>query len=148
MTLIAGVFFTFLYRDTRALNQIEDSIDRAVAQLPPNQRVVNGLTDSDRRVNRFVHMVDRACIGVCFSYGNYEPTTKQFRVQVARVNAINVFETWASSQVETGSYMVKTTDLPLFQIYSDGNQIRPRPLEAGHLSGVGLIRLGDEESGQ
>ena len=32
------------------------------------------------------HMIDRACIGYCFSYGNYEPSSGVFRVRAAPGN--------------------------------------------------------------
>ena len=32
------------------------------------QRVVTGIADAGLRVNAFTHMIDRACLGVCYSY--------------------------------------------------------------------------------
>src|SRR5208282_5966424 len=62
---IAGVFFTFLYQDTGTIK-------------PP-------FLDSRVLVQ---HIADRACIGHCFSYGNYEPASAQFRV---RANPGNLY---------------------------------------------------------
>jgi len=34
-------------------------------------------------VQFIAHSVDRACIGHCFSYSNYEPSSGQFRVRAS-----------------------------------------------------------------
>ena len=49
--LLAAVFFVFLFRDERALNNFEDRMDGIVAQLPPGQRVVSPIIDPGLRVN-------------------------------------------------------------------------------------------------
>src|SRR5581483_5632654 len=77
--LVTAVFFACLFHDERSLNRLEARIDRAVAQLPPGQRVVSSIQDSTLRANALTHMIDRACIGHCYSYANYEPSTAQFR---------------------------------------------------------------------
>ena len=43
MTAIALVFFGMSYRDEAALNRMESKMARAVAELPPGQRVVSAL---------------------------------------------------------------------------------------------------------
>ena len=73
LTAVAAVFFVFIYRDERALNSVEDRMQDAVAQLSPGQRVVSGVIDPDLRVPTLDHMIDRVCVGRCFSYANYEP---------------------------------------------------------------------------
>src|SRR5689334_6332569 len=66
----------FLYRDGAILNRYEDRMTAAVAGLK-DARVVIGLNDPSIRANPFTHMIDRACLGVCYSFGNYEPSTAQ-----------------------------------------------------------------------
>ena len=80
--VVAILFFGLLYRDDAILNGYEDRMTAAVAHLK-GQRVVTGMADPALRVNVFTHMIDRACLGVCYSYGNYEPSTDQFRVRGA-----------------------------------------------------------------
>jgi hypothetical protein len=48
MAVIALVFFGLSYADERALNRVETEMERAVAQLPPGQRVVSVLADPER----------------------------------------------------------------------------------------------------
>lgn len=113
---IALVFFAFLYRDERLLNDFEDRLDAAVAQLPEQQRVILGVRDPTLRVNALAHMIDRACVGRCYSYANYEASTRQFRVRVESPNGF-VASTYAdSSALQNGGYLVRGFDLPLYQV--------------------------------
>ena len=116
MAAAAAIFFAFLYQDESALNRVEDRMDRVVAQLPPGQRVVSALMDTNLREFSLLHVVDRACLGRCFSYANYEPSVGQFRVRAARENGIvtpNFRDSWA---MQAGGYVVKPRDLPLYRI--------------------------------
>jgi len=64
---IAVVFFGFLYEDTGAINRMEDQVARLVRTLPKDQRVMGTiLAPEDSRVT-MQHILDRACIGYCFS---------------------------------------------------------------------------------
>jgi hypothetical protein len=116
---IAAVFFSFLYKDTATLNQIEEQAERKVHLLPPGQRVIAPLLPfrGDGRIG-FEHIVDRACIEQCFSYDNYEPSTGQFRVRVQSENPFVMANQGAANAVSQGrEYIVKPQDLPLFEIY-------------------------------
>jgi len=116
MAAIAVVFFGLSYRDERALNQIETQMARAVAQLPPGRRVVSALGIPQSRVKSLVHVIDRVCIGRCFSYANYEPGTWQFRVQALRENPIVVLDYRDSWDLQAGQYVVKPRDLPIYKV--------------------------------
>lgn len=116
MAAIALVFFALSYRDERALNQLESKMERAVAQLPPGQRVVSALEDQDRRVRSLTHMIDRVCLGRCFSYANYEPCTRQFRVRAESENPIVVWSYRDSWDIQNSGYVVKPHDLPLYKV--------------------------------
>jgi len=116
MAGIALVFFGLTYADDRALNQVETEMERAVAQLPPGQRVVSVLADPESRVNPLAHLVDRICVGRCFSYANYEPATAQFRVRADHENPFVVSNYDESYSIQTGGYVVKPRDLPLYNI--------------------------------
>jgi hypothetical protein len=124
MVFVALVFFGFLYHDERALNSFEGRMQDAVAHLPPGQRVISAITqdpnDSNLRVNGLAHMIDRVCIGHCYSYANYEPPTAQFRV---RVNASNPYllDFQDSFMMQMGAYVVKDRDLPLYQLDLDAS---------------------------
>ena len=131
MLTVAVIFFAFLYRDERAINSLEDRIDHMVGALPPGQRVISAIDDPTLRIN-LVHLIDRACVGRCYSYANYEPSTAQFRVRVDGVNPY-VASTYADSWLlQTGSYVVKERDLPLYQVDLDTEgQMVMKSLTAG-----------------
>jgi hypothetical protein len=134
MAAIAVAFFGLSYADERALNRVESEMERAVANLPPRQRVVSALADPDSRVNPLAHLVDRICLGRCFSYANYEPATAQFRVRANQQNQFVVSDYGESYRMQTGGYTVRERDLPLFSIglCEPGRpQICVAPLRAG-----------------
>lgn len=113
---IALAFFGLSYTDERALNAVESQMERVVAQLPPGQRVVSALADPKSRVNPLAHLLDRICVGRCYSYANYEPSTAQFRVRAERENPIVVSKFDESLGIQTGGYVVKARDLPLYDV--------------------------------
>lgn len=116
MAAIAVVFFGLSYADERALNEVETEMQRLVAQLPPGQRVVSALADPESRIRSLDHLVDRICIGRCFSYANYEPATAQFRVRANHQNPFVVSDYGDSWTIQTGGYVVKPRDLPMYNI--------------------------------
>lgn len=115
----ALLFFAFLFHDERDLNGFEDRMDSAVAQLPPGQRVLSPLADTELRVNALAHMVDRSCVGRCYSYANYEASTAQFRVQALAPNGFVVDNYRDSWDMQTGKYVARDRDLPLYCIVPD-----------------------------
>jgi hypothetical protein len=121
LVLVAVVFFAFLYRDERALNSFEDRMQDTVAKLGPAQRVISAMHDPEPRLNAMVHMIDRVCVGHCYSYANYEPTTGQFRVRAEAENPY-VAHTYAQSwALQVGLYVVRESDLPLYEVDLDEN---------------------------
>ena len=132
LVVVALVFFGFLYRDERILNSFEDRMQNTVGQLPPGQRVLSAIKDPGLRVNALTHMIDRVCIGRCYSYANYEPSTWQFRIRALADNAY-VANTYQNSWLmQEGYYVVKERDLPLYQIDLDaGGQMVIKNLRAG-----------------
>jgi hypothetical protein len=137
MGVVALLFFGFLYRDEGALNAFEDRMTRLVSQLPPGQRVVSAINDPTLRISALTHMIDRACLGRCYSYANYEPSTAQFRVRAVAENPIVVSTYGDSSNLQDGSYVVKERDLPLYQVDLDhAGHMVIRTLAAGAQSGI------------
>jgi len=136
---IALLFFGFLYGDEKVLNDFEDQVDQVVAQLPPGQRVVLSVEDDDIQVNALTHMIDRACIGRCWSYANYEPSSGQFRVRVAGATSVVAATDADSMAFDDGSYVVKPRDLPLVQIVvNNAGRLVVREPPAG--SPIGITR--------
>jgi hypothetical protein len=138
--LVAAAFFSMSYLDERELNALEDQFDAVVATLPPGSRVVNVLSDRTLHVDAVLHMIDRACIGRCYSYANYEVGTQDFRIRARGPNPI-VAPTYRSSwDMQQGRYNVRASDLPLYVINLDGaHRITARQLSEGPLRGLTLI---------
>ena len=137
---IAAAFFAFLYHDERILNQFEDRLDEIVERLPPEQRVILAVRDPTLRINALTHTIDRACIGRCYSFANYEPSTLQFRVRVEAPNPI-VASTYAdSSAMQVGGYVVLSRDQPLYQVgIGPDGWLGVEALAAGQETGMTLI---------
>ncbi len=137
-TLIALFFFGLSYEGTERINAMEQQAENLVAQLPPGQRVLTTIYPPlGMRV--FVHhIVDRACIGRCFSYDNYEPSSQQFRLRARAGNGIVAANGIDADQMQSGSYTVRSSDPPLDQIYQcdrTGTRLCLRALAAGESTG-------------
>ena len=149
-TACAAVFFVFLYRDTGTLNRLENNADRLVATLPYGTRVVPVLNaPDDWRIEFIHHTVDRACIGHCFAYANYEASSLQFRV---RAHPGNPFVCPLSDDAESmpsGDYVVKPTDPPLTAIYqcddSDWTRLCAAPLHPGEKTEAPTLDSGNDQ---
>jgi hypothetical protein len=134
---IAAVFFSFVYSDTAKADRMETQAEMLVRILTPAQRVVASIMPFPGSRILIQHMIDRACIGYCFSYGNYEPSSNVFRVRATDGNpyVLNNYDTATST--ESGDYEVQPGDVPLYQVYecsSDGLQLCIEPLQAGQLN--------------
>ncbi len=113
---VAAFFFFYLYGDTATINRLEDRAERVTQSLPYGTRVLATIPPPDGSRILIFHIVDRACIGRCFSYGNYEPGSGQFRVRASPGNRIATTNVSASFAMQRGEYKVQPQDLPLFQI--------------------------------
>ncbi len=131
---IALVFFTFVYQDTAKVNRMEQQVVRLVSELPPNQRVMATIKSPENSRVLIQHMIDRACIARCFSYGNYEPSTGLFRVRATPGNPYVLSSYDDAVDMENGEYTVQPEDLPVYQVYQcslSGTDLCIRPLAAG-----------------
>lgn len=132
----AAVFFTWTFQDTRVLNRMERQAEKLVSTLPYGTRVVETIWNpADSRVYFILHIVDRACIGRCFSFANYEPSSGSFRIRVRPGSPVVTDDQGASDEMERGVYVVKPSDLPMMQIYQcdmkDLTKLCMRALVAG-----------------
>ncbi|HEY2017504.1 MAG TPA: hypothetical protein VGH38_28560 [Bryobacteraceae bacterium] len=129
---LALLFFGFLYHDERVLNDIEDRVQAVVWTLPLNSRVINGIEEPNLRVYPLTHMLDRICVGRCYSYANYEPSTGQFRIRVTAENPILAPSYDDSVHLQLGGYVVKDRDAPLYQVrLNPAGNIEVRELPPG-----------------
>ena len=141
LSVCAGVFFFMIYQDTASLDRMEANADVLIASLPPGSRVLRTLqTDDDWRAEFIYHIIDRACIGRCFAYSNYEPGTKQFRVRVRPGSPVVTADPDDSESMESGEYQVQEEDLPIWQIDQcdpdDWTILCLRQLKAGEPNGA------------
>lgn len=135
-SVCAAFFFVFLYQDTGWLNRLEANAEKLVSNLAPGTRVIVTLdAPKDSRIIFIHHSVERACIGHCFSYANYEAASGEFRVRVREGSPVVVSSTDVAEDMASGEYEVDQGDLPLKQIYQcDANDLTKlciRDLAAG-----------------
>ena len=143
--VIALVYFGLLFVDTAKADAMENRAESLVRQLPQGARViVTFLPLSNLRIFAH-HIVDRACIGHCFVFDNYEPASGQFRVR-ANVGARDA--EWDPRIIEhmmDGTYVVTQDDLPTWLISECGPEktslcvqlLAPRSLSSLHDETVG-----------
>ena len=136
----AIVFFSFLYQDTRVLNRMESSADQLLADVPFGTRVLSTIwAPPGSRISFINHFVDRACIGHCFSYANYEPSSGQFRIRVLPDSPVVSAVEDDTEDMQAGGYDVQDEDLPMKEIYQcdaqDLTKLCIRDLQAGETNG-------------
>jgi hypothetical protein len=138
---ISVIFFAFLYQDTGRLNRMEANAGNLLSTLPPGTRIVpNIFAAPDSRISFVVHLADRACVGRCFVYSNYEASSNQFRVRVAKGGSWMVSASPDdANDMQGGGYEVQQADLPLKLLYQcdreDWTKLCLRGLAAGEITG-------------
>jgi len=133
-------FFTFLYTDTLDLNRMESSAEQIVSGLPFGTRVIATVwAPPDSRVSFIGHIVDRACIGHCFSYANYEPASGQFRIRAHPGSPVVSASDDDTEDMQAGEYEVQDEDLPVMEIFQcdekDLTKLCIRALASGEKNG-------------
>jgi hypothetical protein len=133
-------FFTFLFTDTLDLNRMESSAEQIVSQLPFGTRVIATIwAPPDSRVSFIGHIVDRACIGHCYSYANYEPSSGQFRIRAHPGSPVVSASDDDTEDMQAGEYEVQDEDLPVMEIFQcdekDLTKLCIRDLASGEKNG-------------
>ncbi len=137
LAAIAAVFFVFLYQDTARVNRMQAAVDRLVDTLPPNQRVMATILPPSGSRILVQHLIDRACIEHCFSYGNYEPGSADFRVRAEPGNPYVLSDYDQAVDMENGGYVIQPGDLPVYQVYqcnAAGDKFCICSLKAGEMN--------------
>jgi hypothetical protein len=136
---VALAYFVLVYQDAAKTYKLERQAEEFVARMPQGARVVTTIYPF-RGHGIFVHhVVDRACIGKCFSVDNYEPATKQFRLRANAGNRIVAANEADANHMMIGDYVVRAEDLPLWQIFQCGpkeTDLCLRPLSLGPMKSV------------
>lgn len=136
----AAVFFALLFADTAVLNRLESHAESITGALPQGARTIPTLNPpADSRIPFIHHVVDRACIGRCFTYSNYEASSGQFRVRVHPGSPIAAASATDSQEMEAGNFVVQPSDPPLTNIYqcdpADFTILCMRNLKPGETTG-------------
>jgi hypothetical protein len=142
----AMALFAFLYQDTGWMNQLEANAEKLVENLPAGTRViVTARAPADSRITFIGHAIERACIGHCFSYANYEPASGEFRIRVRKGSWEAIASTDLGEDMSSGEYELDDTDLPIKQIYQcdagDLTKLCIRDLVAGETNGRLSVKL-------
>jgi hypothetical protein len=134
--VLALGYFALVYRDAAETFALEKEAEALVAKLPKGSRVITTIYPF-RGSRVFVHhVVDRACIGNCFNFDNYEPSSGAFRLRADPGNRIVVPSEVDANHMMIGNYVVRREDLPLWQIFQCGPReidLCLRPLQPGPL---------------
>ena len=118
--VIAANFFFWFYAESRHSELIERSVADVVRQTPRGARVLAILKTRMGLIDPIGHVVDRACIGHCFSYANYEPGTAAFRLRATIGSRIALGDiSRLRQEIVTGRFVVQDNDLPLTAIVAD-----------------------------
>jgi hypothetical protein len=140
LAAISGLFFAFVYHDTGRANRMEAQLEKLVRTIPPDQRVIGTITPFSGSRILIQHMLDRACIEYCFSYGNYEAAAGLFRVRATPGNPYVLTDFDSTADTEDGSYEVQDEDLPVYQVNrcdESGDELCIRPLASGESNDPG-----------
>jgi hypothetical protein len=119
---LAAAYFLYLYQDTKSLNRLESNTESVISSHAQGTRIIPTLVaDPDWRAEFVGHVADRACVGRCFVYSNYEPSSRQFRVRVAQSGSWIVTSSADDAEdMQGGGYEIQKSDLPVKQLYQCG----------------------------
>lgn len=143
--LAAAIFFGALHHDIGNEARVEAKMQELVQAVPAGERVVlfdhisgakehgelskrgGRLTHVAGRLSSIFtsrlnsrHLLSRACLGHCYDYTNYEPSTSQFRIHAAQGNPIVMANYADVAEMTDGTYVVKENDLPLHALLRCG----------------------------
>jgi hypothetical protein len=113
--LVAVGFFGLYYKDTAKLIRAERHMETAVRQLPPGSRIFTDIGIPGGRVFS-THTLERACLGYCFDYANYEVSSNQFRIRGKAGNGFVITDYQDSVRLENGEYVPTSNDPPLYVV--------------------------------
>ncbi len=135
----AALFFAWMWQDTRTLNMMEEEAVKLVSGLPPGTKVIQTIWPLRGFRVDGEHIVDRACIGRCFAFANYEPSSGQFRIRVEPNSPVVVASAVDGLAMREGKYVVRPNDPPMLQIYQcdeqDLTKLCLRQLVPGEMNG-------------
>lgn len=134
LCVLAVPYFAFLVVDYRSLNQAQEEFLRAARQVPAGARTVAAATGLPVQMNPLNHMLSKACIGYCFSYGAYVPSSKAFRLRARPGSPVVLDDSLDVDQLQAGKFVVRPRDLPLYGVFLESAtpfRLKVLPLRAG-----------------
>jgi hypothetical protein len=120
--VLMAAFLSFSYADERAFNLVEQKVARTVATLPLGSRVIATVKDSRLYLPALQHVVDRPCIGRCFDFADYEPSTGQFRLRAQPGNSLVISDSADIDKLEHKQFVFNRADVTVYRLF---------PCEAG-----------------
>jgi hypothetical protein len=117
--IVGVVFFVAIYRDTGLLDRRDARVAELVKQYT-GRRIISMIPPIPGSRIHEDHSLDRACIGHCYSYNNYEPSTYQFQLRANPGNRVVMVDQDALDSIKDGDYVVKPSDVPLYEVYQCG----------------------------
>jgi len=130
-TLVAVLYFGILAGDHRAFSRTDQMLREAVMEAPPASRVVLPHRAQGYVLDPLRTALDRACIGHCFSYLNYEPASGQFRIRAAPGNPFVVADGDRIGRFQNLELEIRESDLPLYLVVLEEGRFRVRPATPG-----------------
>lgn len=115
-TAFLAAFLAFTFSDERSLNAIEQKTARAAASLPPGARAISTLEDSWLLIQSLTHVLDRPCIGRCYDFGNYEPSTGHFRLRAQPGNPYVISSNDQIGDLERNQFVFQRSDFDLYRL--------------------------------
>jgi hypothetical protein len=91
------------------------------------------------RLNPTAHLVHRACVERGYSYANYEPSTRQFRLIALGGNPIVVHSFADSRAIQSGTHVIQPHEIPVFLLYRclpGADRVCVRGLQVGERVGA------------
>jgi hypothetical protein len=117
--ILAVIFFTAIYHDTGILDRRNTKVAELVSACPGRRVIAMIRPIPGSRIHED-HALDRACIGQCYAYTNYEPSSGQFRLRADPGNRFIEMDQDALDAIQDGSYIVQPRDLPVYEVYQCG----------------------------
>lgn len=129
--LVAVLYFGILAGDHRAFSRTDRMLREAVLEAPQGSRLVLPHRAHGYVLDPLRTALDRACIGHCFSYLNYEPASGQFRIRAAPKNPFVVADGDRIGRFQNLELEIHEGDLPLYLVVLEDGRFRVRPAALG-----------------
>jgi hypothetical protein len=119
---LTAAYFVLLIADTRSLDALSTNLDATVRTLPAGARVLMGNVKPPHDGAVPVHfMLERSCIGHCYAYANFEPSTGHFRVRAIAPNPYVIPDNSMVAELNSGKHVLREFEEPLYLVQACTN---------------------------